>query len=154
MKLDAMEVRVDYMGTSVLMGRVSHLNVSLANEWQVPSATPAESGSSGSTSNRSMVYIFGDLKWDQLQLMISKSTNADLLKIYYKLEEFFVQQFKSSKRVFSILEPWPGANNRNDTCISFYSSLIEILVKLYIPYLIFFFGGGGIQRYLPRCDSD
>ena len=115
MKLDAMEVRVDYMGTSVLMGRVSHLNVSLANEWQVPSATPAESGASGSTSNRSMVYIFGDLKWDQLQLMISKSTNADLLKIYYKLEEFFVQQFKSSKRVLSILEPWPGANNRNAT---------------------------------------
>ena len=55
-----------------------------------------------------MVYIFGDLKWDQLQLMISKSTNADLLKIFYKLEEFFVQQFKSSKRVLSILEPWPG----------------------------------------------
>lgn len=37
--------------------------------------------------------------------MISKSTTADLLKMYYKLEEFFTQQFKSSKRVFSSLEP-------------------------------------------------
>lgn len=37
--------------------------------------------------------------------MISKSTTADVLKMYYKLEEFFTQQFKSSKRVFSSLEP-------------------------------------------------
>lgn len=37
--------------------------------------------------------------------MISKSTTADLLKMFYKLEEFFSQQFKSSKRVFSNLEP-------------------------------------------------
>lgn len=38
-------------------------------------------------------------------MMISKSTTADLLKMFYKLEEFFSQQFKSSKRVFSNLEP-------------------------------------------------
>lgn len=38
-------------------------------------------------------------------MMISKSTTADLLKMYYKLEEFFTQQFKSSKRVFTNLEP-------------------------------------------------
>jgi hypothetical protein len=47
--------------------------------------------------------MHGDLVWDQLQLMISKSTTVDLLKMYYKLEEFFTQQFKSSKRVFSSL---------------------------------------------------
>lgn len=39
--------------------------------------------------------------------MISKSTTADLLKMYSKLEEFFTQQFKSSKRVFSNLESRP-----------------------------------------------
>lgn len=38
-------------------------------------------------------------------MMISKSTTADLLKMFYKLEEFFCQQFKSSKRVFTNLEP-------------------------------------------------
>ncbi|KAF4529363.1 hypothetical protein B566_EDAN016812 [Ephemera danica] len=42
--------------------------------------------------------------WDQLQVMISKSTTADLLKMFYKLDEFFSQQFKSSKRVFSSLQ--------------------------------------------------
>jgi hypothetical protein len=50
-------------------------------------------------------YIYFS-RWDQFQLLISKSTTADLIKIYAKLEEFFLQQFKSSKRVLSILEPW------------------------------------------------
>lgn len=50
-----------------------------------------------------MIFMHGDLGWDQLQLMISKSTTVDLLKMYYKLDEFFSQQFKSSKRVFSAL---------------------------------------------------
>lgn len=49
--------------------------------------------------------MHGDLGWDQLQVMISKSTTADLLKMYYKLDEFSNQQFKSSKRVFSSLQP-------------------------------------------------
>ena len=49
----------------------------------------------------------GDLTWDQFQMLISKSTTADLLKILNKLEEFFSQQFKSSKKLFSSLEPGP-----------------------------------------------
>ena len=36
-----------------------------------------------------------------LQVMISKSTTADLLKIANKLDEFFSQQFKDSKKLFS-----------------------------------------------------
>lgn len=39
--------------------------------------------------------------WDQLQLLISKSTTPDLAKMGAKLEEFFSQQFHSSRRVFS-----------------------------------------------------
>lgn len=49
--------------------------------------------------------MHGDLGWDQLQIMISKSTTVDLVKMFNKLEEFFSQQFKSSKRVFSSLQP-------------------------------------------------
>lgn len=52
-----------------------------------------------------IIFMHGDLGWDQLQIMISKSTTADLLKMFYKLDEFFSQQFKSSKRVFSSLQP-------------------------------------------------
>ena len=51
-----------------------------------------------------MVFMHGDLNWDQLQIMISKSTAADLIKMYYKLDEFFSQQFKSSKRLFTSLQ--------------------------------------------------
>jgi hypothetical protein len=40
-----------------------------------------------------------------MQILISKSTPPDFIKIISKLEEFFTQQFDSSKRVFSSLEP-------------------------------------------------
>ena len=56
-------------------------------------------------SRPAIIFMHGDLGWDQLQIMISKSTTADLLKMFYKLDEFFSQQFKSSKRVFSSLQP-------------------------------------------------
>ena len=108
----AMEVRFDYMGTSVLMGRVSSLKINLKNEWQV--GDTVKSVSEAGATRAAMVFVFGDLQWDQFQVMISKSTTADLLKIYYKLEEFFVQQFKSSKRVLSILEPWSAGAAARD----------------------------------------
>merc|ERR1719203_2729658 len=46
-------------------------------------------------------------------MLISKSTTADLLKIINKLEEFFSQQFKSSKKLFSSLEPWDKTTTSN-----------------------------------------
>ncbi|CAB4060692.1 unnamed protein product [Lepeophtheirus salmonis] len=87
---DVIEVKFDYMGTSVLMGRVSHLSVLGHDDWHVtdhvkdmPTMKPAQ------------IFVKGDLSWDQFQLLLSKSTTADLIKIYNKLEEFFSQQFKS-----------------------------------------------------------
>jgi len=100
----ALELRLDYMGTSVLMTRISSFSAAMKDEWRTASqaaATPAH----GKDQPRALIFIHGDLTWDQLQIMISKSTTADLLKMYFKLEEFFTQQFKSSKRVFSNLEP-------------------------------------------------
>lgn len=52
-------------------------------------------------SRPASIFMHGILNWDQLQMMISKSTTADLLKMFNKLEEFFSQQFNSSKRAFS-----------------------------------------------------
>ncbi|KAK9502019.1 hypothetical protein O3M35_012630 [Rhynocoris fuscipes] len=100
LKLAALECRLDYMGTAVLMGRVSSLDVQLRDEWKM-GAPNADVFSS--TRRPAMIFMHGDLGWDQLQVMISKSTTVDLLKMHYKLEEFFTQQFKSSKRVFSSL---------------------------------------------------
>ncbi|KAL4704648.1 hypothetical protein ACJJTC_013432 [Scirpophaga incertulas] len=52
-----------------------------------------------------MILTHGTLSWHQLQIIMSRSTTPDLLKMQLKLEEFFTQQFKSSKRVFSSLHP-------------------------------------------------
>ncbi|KAI5718886.1 hypothetical protein M8J76_001825 [Diaphorina citri] len=99
-KLWALELRLDYMGTGVVMTRVSSLEVSLRDEWRVKCSP---SGGSTPTRRPALIFLHGNLKWDQLQLMISKSTSTDLAKMYSKLEEFFSQQFKSSKRVFTSL---------------------------------------------------
>ncbi|XP_067623128.1 bridge-like lipid transfer protein family member 1 isoform X11 [Eurosta solidaginis] len=109
----ALELRLDYMGTSVLMMRISSFLAAMKDEWKtsINALSTTDYGGSviivggHSTKPRAIIFIHGDLSWDQLQIMISKSTTADLLKMYYKLEEFFTQQFKSSKRVFSSLEP-------------------------------------------------
>lgn len=91
------------MGTSVLMSRVSSLDVTLRDEWKI---NRNNSGDAFMPTRRpANIFMHGDLGWDQLQIMISKSTTADLLKMFYKLDEFFSQQFKSSKRVFSSLQP-------------------------------------------------
>ena len=109
--LQALECRLDYMGTSVLMGRVSVLAVDLRDEWRIGNlvksqkivASRRSSLASMPTKRPAMIFIHGDLGWDQLQLMISKSTTADLIKMYLKLDEFFQQQFRSSRRIFSTL---------------------------------------------------
>ncbi|XP_059220162.1 bridge-like lipid transfer protein family member 1 isoform X3 [Stomoxys calcitrans] len=100
----ALELRLDYMGTSVLMTRISSFSAAMKDEWKT-SLLKSCATDDASVAPKAIIFVHGDLSWDQLQIMISKSTTADLLKMYYKLEEFFTQQFKSSKRVFSSLEP-------------------------------------------------
>ncbi|KAA0194072.1 hypothetical protein HAZT_HAZT004793 [Hyalella azteca] len=100
-KLFACQCRLDYMGTSVLMLRVSSCGATLRDEWKVLSSDDSDDA----TRRSATIFIIGDLEWDQLQLLISKSTTADLLKMYHKLEEFFAQQFKSSRQVLFSLQP-------------------------------------------------
>ncbi|XP_035723534.1 transmembrane protein KIAA1109-like isoform X4 [Vespa mandarinia] len=111
LKLFALELRLDYMGTSVLMSRVSSLDVTLRDEWKINRNSNGDAFMP--TRRPAVIFMHGDLSWDQLQLMISKSTTADLLKMFYKLDEFFSQQFKSSKRVFSSLQPRHQRINNN-----------------------------------------
>lgn len=106
LKMYGLELRLDFMGTSVLMGRVSGLEVKLKDEWLVQSHRGGgrhydSDDSVLATYRPAMIFIHGDMGWDQLQLMISKSTTVDLLKMHCKLDEFFSQQFKSSKWVLS-----------------------------------------------------
>lgn len=111
-KLMALELRLDCMGTSVLMTRISSLNIGLHDEWKSSKNELVDQTIDYVIKRPAVILIHGELSWDQLQIMISKSTTADVLKMYYKLEEFFTQQFKSSKRVFSILDPRNAESKR------------------------------------------
>ena len=84
-----------------------------------------------------IVFVHGDLSWDKLHLMISRSTTPDLVKMAAKLEEFFYQQFHSSKRVLSAFGPIPGGNRKSrssknscDEGKSIKESSCEILVTV------------------------
>ncbi|XP_058456070.1 bridge-like lipid transfer protein family member 1 isoform X4 [Malaya genurostris] len=110
-KFLALELKFDYMGTSVLMTRISSFSAQLRDEWKF--SKDHDFSNTLPTNYPAIILLHGDLSWDQLQMMISKSTTVDILKMFYKLEEFFSQQFKSSKRVFSNLEPRLTVNNRS-----------------------------------------
>lgn len=58
-------------------------------------------------SPHSEIFVHGDLHWDIFQVIISRSTTPDLIKIGMKLQEFFTQQFDTSKRALSTWGPGP-----------------------------------------------
>ncbi|KAM4709465.1 bridge-like lipid transfer protein family member 1 [Discoglossus pictus] len=97
------ETRIDYMGSSILMGIFSNADLKLQDEWNVNLYTPLDT----SISDKSVIFIHGDLKWDIFQVMISRSSTPDLIKIGMKLQEFFTQQFDTSKRALSTWGPVP-----------------------------------------------
>ncbi|KAB1282162.1 Transmembrane protein [Camelus dromedarius] len=97
------EARVDYMGSSILMGIFSNADLKLQDEWKVNLYNTLES----SMTDKSEIFVHGDLKWDIFQVMISRSTTPDLIKIGMKLQEFFTQQFDTSKRALSTWGPVP-----------------------------------------------
>ncbi|XP_037098160.1 transmembrane protein KIAA1109 homolog isoform X2 [Syngnathus acus] len=96
------EARVDYMGSSILMGVFSNADLQLQDEWKVNLCTV-----DSSISEKSEVFVHGDLQWDIFQVIISRSTTPDLIKIGMKLQEFFTQQFDTSKRALSTWGPGP-----------------------------------------------
>uniref|UniRef100_A0A8C0XEF4 Bridge-like lipid transfer protein family member 1 C-terminal domain-containing protein n=1 Tax=Castor canadensis TaxID=51338 RepID=A0A8C0XEF4_CASCN len=97
------EARVDYMGSSILMGIFSNADLKLQDEWKVNLYNTLDS----SMTDKSEIFVHGDLKWDIFQVMISRSTTPDLIKIGMKLQEFFTQQFDTSKRALSTWGPVP-----------------------------------------------
>lgn len=125
------------MGTAVLMSRVSSLEVVLKDEWKVLSKALSIDSVHDSGKRPGIVFMHGDLGWDQLQFMISKSTSSDIIKMYSKLEEFFSQQFKSSKRVFSSLQD-PRESISNEKSSKKKTVRRRILVSTSSPDSMFF----------------
>ena len=109
LKLFATEIRLDYMATSVLMVRISQLLLTLKDEWKLGEFGNQHEFLVPGTHRLANIFINSQLNWDQFQLLISKSSSVDIFKMYSKLEEFFNQQFNSSKRVFTSLRTDPIA---------------------------------------------
>ncbi|XP_072351819.1 bridge-like lipid transfer protein family member 1 isoform X8 [Scyliorhinus torazame] len=99
--LGSTDARVDYMGSSILMGIFSNADLQLQDEWKVNLHNTIDL----SMTEKSEVFVHGDLQWDIFQVMISRSTTPDLIKIGMKLQEFFTQQFDTSKRALSTWGP-------------------------------------------------
>ena len=57
-----------------------------------------------------MIYLHGKFCWDKFHMMLSRSTTPDIIKIINKLEEFFGEQMRSSKRVLSAFAPIPSSS--------------------------------------------
>lgn len=62
LKLMALELKLDYMGTSVLMTRISSLNATLRDEWKCST----EVNKILPNNRRTIILIHGDLCWDQV----------------------------------------------------------------------------------------
>ncbi|KAH9506664.1 hypothetical protein DERF_011385 [Dermatophagoides farinae] len=106
--LHTIENRIDYMGTSILMVRISDLSASFFDKWnaKIEHTLCMDSNQQPQqTKEPSSIHVQGSLKWDQMQILMSKSTSPDFIKIISKLEEFFTQQLHSGKRVFDSLHP-------------------------------------------------
>lgn len=79
----ALELRLDYMGTSVLMMRISSFSAAMKDEWKTSINALSTTDYGGSmitvgghtTKPRAIIFIHGDLSWDQvlLQLVSFKS---------------------------------------------------------------------------------
>ena len=111
-KLNALQTRIDYMGSPILMLRMSNLDLRLKDEWKID--TDNKIGYLGHPTKRpALMFIHCVLSWDQLQLLLSKSTTSDIIKIIAKLDEFFTKQFHSGKRVFTSLQKNQSFNRKS-----------------------------------------
>ncbi|XP_055893241.1 bridge-like lipid transfer protein family member 1 isoform X2 [Biomphalaria glabrata] len=99
----ALETKIDYMGSSIIMTRLSNLHLLLKDEWHVDSNSNLDTPLA--TNRSAFLFVNGKLSWSHFHMMISRSTTPDLIKIISKLDEFFTQQVMSGRRVFQHTTP-------------------------------------------------
>jgi hypothetical protein len=92
---DAIELRLDYMGSPTLMGRISHILVRLKDD---------RHGIPGIDLVPPSTLVFLNLEWSQLHLMITRSTTPDIIKMAMKLTEFFNAQLLNSKNLLASIQ--------------------------------------------------
>lgn len=89
--------RVEWMSRAVLIGRCEKPAISVGDEFS------REQNEKGEYA-RACVLLNVKGSWEDLQLVITRCTVDDILKIINKLKTFFEEQLKSSKMVWGIRE--------------------------------------------------
>ncbi|CAF4046677.1 unnamed protein product [Rotaria magnacalcarata] len=92
---DAIEIRIDYMGSPTLMGRICHILLQLNDDRHTETETNAMPAST---------LVVLNLRWSQLHLMITRSTTPDILKMAMKLTEFVNAQIANSKNLLASIQ--------------------------------------------------
>lgn len=95
--VDALEVRLDYMGSPTLMGRICYILLRLKDDHH--HGQPMFASGTVVTSPSTLVVL--NLEWSQLHLMITRSTTPDIIKMIMKLKEFFNAQLLNSKTLLA-----------------------------------------------------
>lgn len=111
----AAECRIDSaynQASPILAFRLSSLNLKLSDNWetsasaQLLAATNSGAGNVGSSSSSSSArnhhrvpeaLMELNMTWDQMHVMITRSTTPDLIILFYRLREFLDKQFTESK---------------------------------------------------------
>ncbi|XP_071510002.1 bridge-like lipid transfer protein family member 1 [Diadema antillarum] len=101
LQLGSLDSRIDYMGSSSLLARLTSMDIACKDEWKFR----ANSDPKVKYHTVESVYANTTIGWDTLQLLICRSTTPDMLRIAARLEEFFTQQFTSSRRMLSSWDP-------------------------------------------------
>ncbi|CAK9293631.1 unnamed protein product [Gordionus sp. m RMFG-2023] len=131
--LVVLQIRMDYMGSTILIARISHINASIKDELDITQKyhydhrdgrdqKNGETDSSdiiegrwgdrffnhGNNNEQDIIYnrirLHNTFKWDHFQLLICQSTQMDLIKMSTKIKEFFQQQFQSSVAILPNLK--------------------------------------------------
>lgn len=92
---NAIEMRLDYMGSPTLMGRISHILLRLKDDHH---------GVPGDHITPPSTLVLLNLEWSQLHLMITRSTTPDIIKMAMKLTEFFNAQLLNSKNLLASIQ--------------------------------------------------
>ncbi|CAF1031213.1 unnamed protein product [Adineta ricciae] len=96
---EAIEIRLDYMGSPTLMGRICHILLRLKD--YRPSTTVNNTSSDSVFPFKSVLL---NLNWSQLHLMITRSTTPDIIKMVAKLTEFFDQNVNNSRSFLASIQ--------------------------------------------------
>lgn len=94
--LNSSETRIEYMGTTNFIGSITGLHGKLYDLWLIGEKI------GDTTVDTLTLDIIGKINWDQLYIMITRSTVAELFKINYRLHEFFDKELITGKRAFEL----------------------------------------------------